>query len=44
MQSAKRLFAAILTAVLLASIGGCVYYVNGPYVRPYPRVAAYPYR
>jgi hypothetical protein len=31
MENAKRLLAGGLLALLLASIGGCVYYVRGPY-------------
>lgn len=31
MKQAKKVLAGALMAVLLASIGGCVYYVRGPY-------------
>jgi hypothetical protein len=31
MKKTKTLLASALMAVLLASIGGCVYYVRGPY-------------
>ncbi len=31
MDKTKTLLAGALMAVLLASIGGCVYYVRGPY-------------